>query len=177
MGHHTTFQHDLKKSIELSQLLITAFNELSAYKHSNRLLASLKQTKRHDGSEIIIRDIKTNKFCLVDPRPRLSIDHHKNHMIYCRNSKMTEQERINWAKDRVIWLAVINNNIPISYNIVTVKKLMQLGQINFKSPNSNPTALKISIKGYMPVIPWNGGCEGFGLVENKDVVEGFMEAL
>ena len=171
MGHYTAFNDDIQKGVSQSRLLAKAFNRLSCQKYESRVIANLGQ--KCNSSEITIRDIETGKSILVDPRPR-GLMNHGGHMIYCRNAKMTKQERINWAIDRVIWLAVMENGIPESYSIIPVKELMKKGQIDFNSPQSNPTALKFSAKGYMPTIPWQGGSEGFGFVKYKDVVKEFI---
>lgn len=179
MGHHTTFQADIRKGIERSRLLAEAFNRLSVEKHGGAITAFLNRAKRHNGSEIVIRNVETGNFRLVDPRPRQSMRHHKigRHMIYCRNSKMVRRERIGWAVDRIIWIVVMDDGIPESYNVVAVRELMRIGQIGFDRMRSNPTALRLSIRGYMPTIPWKGGFDGFGLVRHEDAVEAFRRMI
>ncbi len=178
MGHHTTFQQDIKKGISQTRILIRVFNDLSNQKYDGRMLAVLKQSHRFDGSTVIMCDKNTGKFLIVDPKPRQMMKHHvSGHMIYCRDSKMTKQERIDWAINRVIWLAVMPDDDPISYSIITVRELHKLRLINFNFLPSNPTALRFSTNRHMPIIPWLGGTCGFGFVQYEDVVEAFIRIV
>ena len=122
-------------------------------------------------------DTKTGKTLLVDPKPRQSIKDHNagGYMIKTSDSKMTKQERFEWAKSRAIWPVIISDGKPPRfYNLVLMKDLIAKEFVNFNIFPSNPTAVSFSLAYYSPKNPWFGDKEGFGFIKNVDVVKAFI---
>jgi len=177
MGHNTGFYEDVSKSLLLTKEIIHYFNILSRKRYNNRIEAALENPEKQNSSTIIMTDTKTGKMLLVDPKPRQSIKKYDagGYMIKTRDSKMSMQERIEWAKDRAIWPVIISDGKPRLYNLVLMKDLIAKQFVNFNILPSNPTAIKFSLAYYAPKNPWFGGEEGFGFIKNVDVVKAFIE--
>jgi hypothetical protein len=180
MGHNTGFQHDVALGLERTKILIDNFNKLSINFHDGIVRAYLEDLSNHSGNTIIMRNTRSHDFVKVDPKIRLNIKGFKSGiMIKTRDSKMTREERIAFIKDRVILIVLVSRITftPINFNIASLHKLMEINAVKIKPPISNPTAIMISLASFPPIRAWHGGARGFGLTDEKDVIESFVQTI